>query len=251
MKILIVQNDNNIAQSISQTLTYFGYTPLEPITNYLDALVSIEKHNPDLVILGVKLAGKKDGIDLAHSINENYQIPFIFLTVLSIKEIINSIKQTNPFAILIKPFQAAELFATIELSIYKYTQKKITQTIQPRSIIPAKPEVNDPLYINNALFIKQKEGHIKLKHKNILYIKSDGVYLDIVTTENKTYIIRSTIDGFKQKLNSDFFKIHRSYVVNTTHIEKIIDFEYLLVQDKNIPIGRKYKHQFMELVNIK
>src|SRR5436190_22963351 len=76
---------------------------------------------PELVLLDIHLFGKKDGIEVAHKINELYQIPFIFLTANSDAETIDRAKKVKPNAYIVKPFTKEELFAAIEIAFSNFT----------------------------------------------------------------------------------------------------------------------------------
>ena len=238
MKVLIVENNFFIAQSIVLTLKSFGYQPIEPVETYTDALNTIKEHQPDLAILDIELSSKRSGIDLANTISDNHpNLPFIFLTAKTEKEILNQAKFANPNSILIKPFHAEALYATIEVVLYQHSNKnapKLTHNIQKQ----------------DHLFIKQKDGYVKVNFIDILFIKSDGVYMDVLTTNQTTYTDRSSVNNYLNKLNQDFIQIHRSYIVNIKHVKKIMDSSYVNINDKFLPIGRKYKNTLLKKLNI-
>ena len=241
MKILIVEDDVVTAQYIYIALQSFKYSPLTPVSSYQNAIDAINEHKPDLGIFDIELAGYKTGIDLANFVNQKYTMPFIFLTSKTDKEMIDKVKVSNPHSILIKPFQPDELYATIELITYQYFEKE-----NPR--IPNTEYASEK---NKFIFIKQKEGYVKINYTDILYLKSDGVYMDIITNKStKAYIIRGTIESYLSKLNSDFMRIHRSYIINTAHVEKVLDSTYVLINNEHLPIGRKYRNMLLHKLNI-
>lgn len=69
-----------IADNICMILEDLGYELLEPAINYDEALETIQNNQPDIAILDIQLGGRKDGINLAWKIKEDYDFPFIFLT---------------------------------------------------------------------------------------------------------------------------------------------------------------------------
>lgn len=74
--------------------------------------------------------------------------------------------------------------------------------------------------VKKYIVIKDGYDEIKLNHDDILYIKSDNTYVDIITTSKK-YAIRNSLDSFLKELdNETFCKVHRSYIVNTSKITK-------------------------------
>jgi DNA-binding LytR/AlgR family response regulator len=54
------------------------------------------------------------------------------------------------------------------------------------------------------IFIKQKNYFLKLKLENILFLKSDHVYLEIHMVDKEKYVLRESLADFESKLNTDF-----------------------------------------------
>ncbi len=64
IKIGIVEDEVVIAHTIESTLDDLGYEYCGPASSYGEALELLETDKPDLLLLDINLAGKKDGIDL-------------------------------------------------------------------------------------------------------------------------------------------------------------------------------------------
>jgi CheY-like chemotaxis protein len=79
IKIGIVEDEMVIAAVIQDCLLKLGYETTEPASNYAEALEMLHNEQPDLVILDIRIAGKKDGIQVAEYIREHYAMPLIFL----------------------------------------------------------------------------------------------------------------------------------------------------------------------------
>lgn len=85
------------------------------------------------------------------------------------------------------------------------------------------------------------EGETKqFQLKDILYFQSVGNYIKIVTA-TKNYVVHVTTKTIESMLiNTDFFRIHKSYIVNKNHI-KGIENETVLIGDQKLPIGKTFK----------
>jgi DNA-binding response OmpR family regulator len=116
IKIGIVEDELLIAEKVKIILTDIGYKVCEPVSNYDAALEMIKAEKPDFLLLDVNLGKEKDGIDIARVINEQFFLPFIFLTANSDKLTIDRAKEVRPYAYLVKPFTKEELFAAIEIA---------------------------------------------------------------------------------------------------------------------------------------
>ena len=183
IKILVVEDEMVIADHICQTLELIGYEVLEPAINYTGALATIEEEQPDLCLLDIQLAGSKDGVDLAKKINEDYQIPFIFLTSNADPVTLERVKEVNPSAYLVKPFNQKDLYTSIELAWYNYSRNQAATADATKT--PDSEEIESDLIIKNAFFIRSKSYYHKVKFETIVYLQSDHVYTKVITQENQ------------------------------------------------------------------
>ncbi|WP_047417015.1 LytTR family DNA-binding domain-containing protein [Cellulophaga sp. Hel_I_12] len=96
---------------------------------------------------------------------------------------------------------------------------------------------------NAYFFIKDGFKTIKIAFEDILFIKSSGNYLDIVT-QIKTHNTRMTFSEFINKqLPFGFARVHQSYLVHSSKIEKI-EHNQIFIDTHKIPISTKYRELF-------
>ncbi len=239
VKILIVEDELIIAEDVKNMLIHMEYEVVDVAMDYDEAIAILETQKPDLILLDVNLNSHKDGIDLAELINEKYKIPFIFTTSYSDSFTLNRAKNTHPINYLVKPFKKEQLFSTIEMALYSLSQENSTTIATD----------NDALIIKDALFIKDKFKYTKLNISDILWIKSDGNYLEIQTTK-KEELIRATLTNFIERLNSDlFFRTHKSYIVNLDYLSKI-ETNYVTIVASKIPITKNYYDELVKKLNV-
>ena len=232
VKIAVVEDEIIIADNICESLESLGYNVLEPAITFTEGKDLIDNERPDIVILDIHLSGKKDGVDLALYIKETYDLPFIFLTAHADKATIERAKIANPPAYLVKPFTKEELYSSIEVTLFNYQQNKIQ---------------NQKTSEKQFVYIKQKNVYLKLKFDDILFLKSDHVYVEIVTLRNEKYVVREGLSDFETKLNDDFVRIHRSYVVNSQHID-LVEATAIKVQTHDLPLSKQYRPILMEKI---
>lgn len=237
MKVLVVEDEVIIADNICNTLESFGYDVLEPAITYKEAIERIELDQPDIAILDIVLSGKETGIDLAKEINKKYDFPFIFLTSNSDRATFAEAKLVEPHAFLEKPFGKNELFAALELAVFSYSKKSEDELQQETAVL------------KDALFIKQKSNFVRVNFNEILYIQSDSVYLDIYTKEDKTFTVRGSLNDYISKLDQNFIRSHRSYIINLAHLDSIGQ-NAAIVGGVEIPIGKKHRPFFLSRLTI-
>jgi PAS domain S-box-containing protein len=69
--------------------------------------------------MDVQLRGEVDGVQTAKQIHDLIEIPVIYLTAFADDRTVERAKLTQPFGYLIKPFSEKELYAAIEMALYK------------------------------------------------------------------------------------------------------------------------------------
>jgi len=127
INILIVEDEAIVALEIKRSVIKLGYSVIDTISNYDEALQSIKNKTPDIILLDINLNNSKDGIELAQAVAKQSPIPIIYLTAFSDDTTIQRAIETNPIGYLVKPFKREDLKSTLQLAIYKlntnYTKK--------------------------------------------------------------------------------------------------------------------------------
>ena len=75
--VVIVEDEPLVAVSLAKKLTRMGLDVMGTYETGREAVSSILKQPPDLVLLDIKLSEGEDGIDVAHEINRTVDIPRI------------------------------------------------------------------------------------------------------------------------------------------------------------------------------
>lgn len=243
VKIGVVEDEAVIADHISDTLESLGYLVTEPALNYTEAMEMVEDESPDLLLLDIQLAGSKDGVDVARTVSEKYDIPFIFLTANADSVTVDRAKEVKPSAYLVKPFNKDDLYTSIEICL----ANKASATIgEPGQLAP---DNVDQHVIDDSIFIKDATTFRKVKFSDILYLKSDHVYVE-VHTRGKNYVVRTTMKDFLPKFGAaNFFQVHRSFAVNLDHVNGISHVN-VEVGTEQIPIGKTYRNELLGKLNL-
>ncbi|MCB9360782.1 MAG: response regulator [Flavobacteriales bacterium] len=239
----VVEDEVIIANSIISSLEFLGYNTVGPALNYTQGLEMLANDKPDIILLDIILSGNKNGIDLAWEIRERFNVPFIFLTSHADKATIDKAKQVSPPAYLVKPFNKDELYSAIEIALYNFNNHE--KNINSSKEIDSK---SANYLMNDSLFIKHKGSYQKIPFVDIVYLKNDNIYIEINTTQG-VYLVRSNMNEYLQKLPDNFIRIHRSYAINATYLERINN-ETVFINQEELPISRNYKEELLSKINI-
>lgn len=118
--ILVVEDDPLVRADIVDCLAQLGYPYVSEAKDARQAQEILETDLPDLAFLDIHLGKGADGIALAQAINQEYRIPFIFLTAYSDDPTLSSVKESLPAGFVLKPFHEQRLKAAIEIARHTY-----------------------------------------------------------------------------------------------------------------------------------
>ncbi|MCQ2175898.1 MAG: LytTR family transcriptional regulator DNA-binding domain-containing protein [Bacteroidales bacterium] len=87
-------------------------------------------------------------------------------------------------------------------------------------------------------FLSERKS-ISLMADEIFFVESSDTVTTVVATEDRHYRNKTPISQWEAILGDGFIRIHRSYLVNNTHIESF-DKDSVLVGGYELPVSRKY-----------
>jgi two-component system, NtrC family, response regulator HydG len=116
-KILIVEDQFIEANNLQMILERAGYNVCSIARSVPEAIEIIELETPNIILLDIHLKGKLTGIDLAKILSKK-NIPFVYLSANSNKEILDAAKATRPYGFLVKPFRERDVLVTLDIAHY-------------------------------------------------------------------------------------------------------------------------------------
>lgn len=240
IKILIVEDELIIAESMRLMLEELDYEVIGIATDHLEAESILKEDLPDIALVDLMLRHGDDGIDLARSMKQNNELPIIFITSHSDKATVERAKEVHPEGYIVKPFEKNDLYTSIEIALSNFLQSSAKKQ--------AKEEEN--YFFREYLFVKKKYQFEKVRIHDIEWIKSDGNYLEMYCHNEKKYLIRSTFHEFFDNISTDIFlQVHKSYAVNLEYIDSVRAKE-IVVNKKLVPIGKTYQDVIRKRLNI-
>ncbi len=236
-KILVVEDESLVAMDMVDMLTRLGYEVLPHAMGYAEAVSVLEHNLPDLVLVDINLGGEKNGIDLARLLTNQYHIPFIFITSHSDKETVAAATSTTPSGYLIKPFDAGDLYTSVEVALVNNAAKRGT----------TKNAANGSV-VSDSIFVKTDKNFVKVKIADILWLEAEHNYMFIISEKGK-HIVRSSFKDFLVNMPGDqFFQVHKSFIVNMHKIESFSHTD-VVINGKEIPLSRNVKDDFFAKMN--
>ena len=240
IKILIVEDEMIIGANMSLQLTSLGYDVIGLIPTGEEALNQIKQNQPDIILLDINLKGNLTGINTAEIIQEDYNIPIIYVTANADNAHFNKAKSTNPYAFISKPFKKLDLQRAIELVINRMQFEKDVE-------IPVTEEKANPFILSDCIFVRHHEKMVRVNIKDIFYVEAERNYCRI-HCKDKEYLITTTLKDMDDKLpDHHFIRVHRSFIVNLSNIDEIAN-THIVISKKAIPISSDSKKQLIQLI---
>ncbi|HEY6834714.1 MAG TPA: response regulator [Pseudolabrys sp.] len=113
-RILLVEDDFIVAGELEYWLREAGFDVVGPAATADDAVRLAVEAKPRLVVMDIRLAGMRDGIDAAIQIYRQVGIRSLFATAHSDPYTLERGKAANPLGWVSKPYSAATLIERIE-----------------------------------------------------------------------------------------------------------------------------------------
>jgi len=207
-----------------------GLELLGSSTNPLEALELINNSvHPDITFLDVDMP-QLSGLDLAGLINDRTAV--IFTTAFPNYAL--GAFEKNAVDYLLKPISLERFLSSV---------KKVSGQLRAH--------IQDPA--NDHIFIKANiKGKVtRLNFTDIVYVESIKNYV-IIYTEKEKMITYLTMKELEAALPPEkFFRVHKSFMVNSERIKTVNGVNILLQNDMIIPLGQMYKTALQDYINAK
>ena len=210
--------------------------------NGKEALVLIQKHQPQLVFLDIEMP-VMNGFEMLNAISEkNFHI--IFTTAYD-QYAIKAIRYAA-FDYLLKPVDIEELIMAVEKissSISATDQDKKVETLHHNLVLSKEL---------NKIAIPTSEGLLFFEIRNITHLEAHSNYTHIFFNNRTRLISSKTLKDFDELLPSTmFFRTHHSHVINLSCIKKYIKGDggkIELLDGTFIDLARRKKEAFLKMI---
>lgn len=115
--ILVVEDEFIIANSLSLQIEEMGYSVCGVAATAREAVELAQAHQPDVVLMDVRLKGGQDGVDAAIAIHETTGAKVIFITGSREPATMARIELDHATAVLFKPIYGHQLRAAVDSAL--------------------------------------------------------------------------------------------------------------------------------------
>jgi len=231
MKCIIIEDEIPAQRILKSYIAKVSYLELVGTFNAaLKAYDTLNSEGIDLIFLDINLPDIS-GLGFLRTLKNP---PTIIMTTAYPDYAVESFEFETIIDYLVKPFSLERFLKAIQK-----TQRIHTKVIEK--------EVEKPA--SDTLFLNVDKTFHKIQFQEIFYVESERNYLTLVSKQQKLSFIGS-LRTWKEKLpEQQFIQIHKSFVINKNHVDKISGNE-VYIHDKRIPIGRTFKAKLFEVLDI-
>lgn len=248
-KAVIIDDEEGARESLANILTkYFPeVTILAKADSPKKGMEIILSHRPDLVFLDIEMpSGTAFDLLSSPELENNIDFDVIFITAFD-HYAIKAIK-FSALDYLLKPIDMDDLREALGRHAMK--RKEENRVHEKLSVLLGNMRSGAADEFRKVA-VHEMDGLTFIPLKDIVRCESDGNYTLIYTSEGKKILSTKTLSDYDEMLNTEnFFRIHRSHLVNLFHLKKYFRGEgYILMSDDSkIEVSRRKRIEFMERV---
>jgi two-component system LytT family response regulator len=200
---------------------------------------------PDLAILDIEMDGK-NGLWLAKELKD-IGIPFAFCT--SYTDYALPAFELDALHFIKKPMTADSLKSVIKRH---FTTFILTSKQYQAAGASASKELSDNADYPRRLFVNTQKQILVLQLSEVIYISANGSYTNFHMEDESVVVSGKTMKFYTTLLlkNPDFIKIHRSYIINQSHLEAINkrkqEIAFIFKNKSTIKVANFKKEKWMD-----
>lgn len=224
MNCIIIEDQPPAQRILKKFIEDLGTLDLQAtFSDAIQALKFLQSQKVELIFLDVHLP-KLSGLDFLKSLAHP---PHIILTTAFPDYALESY-DLNVIDYLLKPFSF----------------QRFVKAVAKVPNIQEGKEPEEGALTSKEIFIKSGYEHIKVSVSDILFIKSDSDYTEIHLAHKKLLSQESLRYWGSSLGEKQFTRVHKSFLISTSWVEKVAGNQIYLKGGSIVPIGRAYKEAF-------
>ena len=210
MDILIVDDEALARQRLQRMVEKIdGFSVVAEADNAEDALVAITQHDPDIVLLDIRMPGR-DGLSLAQDIAELEDAPAVIFCTAFDQYALDAFG-TNAVGYLLKPVKAEQLLQVLEKAqkLNKLQRGAAQQQVAPKNETQ-----------RTHISAKTRRGVELIPLDDVRYFLADHKYVTVYHRAGE-HLLDETLKELEEEFGARFVRVHRNSLVSVKHIEAL------------------------------
>ena len=239
----IIVDDEPLARDILET--YIEQIPelnlVAKCSNALEANNILQSEDVDLMFLDIQMP-QVTGTEFLKSLNNP---PMVIFTTAYPNYAIEGF-ELDALDYLLKPIPMDRFMKAVNRAV---EMKNLFSSTNPETAEVVDRPAGEK---EGFVFVKSDKKLVKIHYSDIIYIEGLKDYV-IIRCKDTRVITLQTMKSLEARMPANIFKrIHRSYIVNLDEINAVVGNMVEVTekgQSKNLPIGKNYKDELLEIVN--
>ncbi|WP_074409465.1 MULTISPECIES: LytR/AlgR family response regulator transcription factor [Aquimarina] len=213
-----------------------------------EAIEKITLKEPDLIFLDIQMPDM-NGFNVISRLQHK---PYVIFTTAYDTYALKAF-EINAVDYLLKPFDEERLHITLD-RVFELKKRKKASNLEDKIKKLISNYESKPSDFLNEIIINEKGRDVGISIDDIIYFKSDGNYVQIIT-QDKTYLYRITMNALFDNLDTfQFLRIHRSLIVNKVYIKSCRytsnnEYQLRLKNNKELISSRSYKSSISDYLS--
>lgn len=112
-----MEDELAISEDLRDIVEEAGHTVVGVAPTFARACSILANEEADIALLDIALKGEGSGLDVARHINEQYSIPFVFLTSFADQDTVTDVVALEPAGYIVKPFKEQDIAPAIAVAL--------------------------------------------------------------------------------------------------------------------------------------
>jgi two-component system LytT family response regulator len=244
-KAVIIEDDQNSSLLLKHFLeeSFSDINIMASCSTGFEGIKAIQEHRPDIVFLDIDMP-KLNGFEMLDLIDtKNFEV---IITTAFEDYAIQAFK-VSAVDYLLKPIDEKSLKTAVDRAKNRKRSKIVDNLLENISEdvaiqVPSPKRLVLPTF-NGMEFVNLDE---------IVYCKSEGCYTHILQDGKKEILVSKRLKEIQDKLSGkEFIRVHKSYLINTEHVEKFVKSEggyFIMTNSDHVPLSRSKREEVFSLL---
>jgi DNA-binding LytR/AlgR family response regulator len=233
--VLVIEDNPSWQKIITKSLKLWDCTIIAYANNLDEAITVLDRVDFDIALIDIYLEDKPSGLVLGKLIRQKYNKPFIFLTSGVDPKLMNEAMLTDSSSYLTKPFSPESLFMSMKSAVNQFNGNQDDAT-------------------PSFFFVKNGKHLKRIEWRNVVCLRSDRNYTQVITKHNELYMIRSSLNNalsilIPAEIRSRFAQINRAEALQIDYIKELTD-STVIINKQVFDISEGYIKKLKQRLNI-
>lgn len=206
----------------------------QTFVNAVEALTYLRESPVDLVFTDINMPDIT-GLDVARLLPP--RTLFVFTTAYAEHAVKGF--ELNAVDYLVKPVDFGRFLQAVNRAKDRVADRYLAEQRAGQATSSPAPESPD------TLFVKDGYDFVRIDLDELLFVESEGNYLNFYEVDKRVVARMTITEALTQLPAAQFMRVHKSYIVNLRHIDKIERHQVLVGDKVPVPISPGYRDELL------